>query len=191
MAEILAANGSHCRSHFAANQQTANSMAGPLSGSHTVSQSLGKQLSNRRFAAAASCAKPCNFRARWPRHGRADFPVFAPWEYVRRMQVGDPQDPLLLQVLAGELETGTAARRLARSSRRWPCRALPGLLHKYDRRVLMITTGSVCGPLPILLSPTLPLRLGPARPRGLGRVHCRPLPTTQRWTKSFSAAAIH
>lgn len=71
-----------------------------------------------------------------------DFPVFVPWEYVHRMEQGNPHDPLLLQVLAGvqELEhhpSGQLDPVGDQSAERQP-----GLLHKYDRRVLMITTGA-------------------------------------------------
>ena len=36
--------------------------------------------------------------------GESQFPVFAPLEFVGRMRHGDPQDPLLLQVLGGGAE---------------------------------------------------------------------------------------
>ncbi|MCU0959471.1 MAG: EF-P beta-lysylation protein EpmB [Pirellulaceae bacterium] len=68
------------------------------------------------------------------------FPVFVPWEYLARIQPGDPHDPLLRQVLplADELASGpeftpdpvadTAATRQ------------PGLLQKYAGRALLVTT---------------------------------------------------
>lgn len=71
------------------------------------------------------------------------FPLFAPREYIARMRSGDPDDPLLRQVLplAEELEptdrfttdpVGDAAAERG-----------PGLLQKYRTRALLITTG-VC-----------------------------------------------
>jgi EF-P beta-lysylation protein EpmB len=72
----------------------------------------------------------------------ADFPLFAPWEYVARMQEGNPRDPLLLQVLAGEQEMAPQPDALRDPVGDGPAERLPGLLHKYDRRVLMITTGA-------------------------------------------------
>src|SRR5262249_30600634 len=71
-----------------------------------------------------------------------DFPVFAPRGYVARMRAGDPRDPLLLQVLPLEEELAAhggfghdpVGDRAAERS--------PGLLHKYESRVLMVTTGA-------------------------------------------------
>jgi EF-P beta-lysylation protein EpmB len=71
-----------------------------------------------------------------------DFPVFAPRGYIARMRQGDKCDPLLRQVLPLEDELRPAAGygldpvddRAATQS--------PGLLHKYDSRVLMVTTGA-------------------------------------------------
>jgi L-lysine 2,3-aminomutase len=74
--------------------------------------------------------------------GAEEFPVFAPEAYIAKMKFGDPQDPLLLQVLPRQeelLETpgfvrdpvGDAAAKLG-----------PGLLHKYAGRALLITTGA-------------------------------------------------
>lgn len=72
----------------------------------------------------------------------SDFPVFAPWEYVSRMELGNARDPLLLQVLAGgqELEQHPNGRIDPVGDR--SAERQPGLLHKYDRRILMITTGA-------------------------------------------------
>lgn len=70
------------------------------------------------------------------------FPVFAPWEFIRRMRPGDPHDPLLCQVLATTDEeqsppgfaddpVGDDAATLS-----------PGLIRKYRSRALLITTGA-------------------------------------------------
>lgn len=73
-----------------------------------------------------------------------DFPLLVPHSYVGRMRRGDPQDPLLRQVLplGEELETVPGygpdpVGDLAAMSR-------PGILHKYHGRALVITTGA-CG----------------------------------------------
>lgn len=73
----------------------------------------------------------------------ADFPVFAPWEYVRRMQSGDPHDPLLLQVLATHAERDSSATGQLDPVGDLESEVVPGLLKKYARRALLITTG-VC-----------------------------------------------
>ncbi|MCA9134127.1 MAG: EF-P beta-lysylation protein EpmB, partial [Planctomycetales bacterium] len=73
----------------------------------------------------------------------SDFPVFAPLEYVRRMKLGDAQDPLLRQVLGVPQETSDPLSGQRDAVGDLAAVRAPGLLHKYDRRVLMITSG-VC-----------------------------------------------
>ncbi|MCB1734929.1 MAG: EF-P beta-lysylation protein EpmB [Gammaproteobacteria bacterium] len=71
-----------------------------------------------------------------------DFPLRVPRSYVARMRLGDPRDPLLRQVLplGAELDIVPGFDRdpvgdLAASK-------APGLLHKYQGRALLITTGA-------------------------------------------------
>jgi len=72
----------------------------------------------------------------------AQFRLRVPRGFVRRMRRGDPNDPLLLQVLPGLQEliehTGFGADPL---EERAAMRA-PGLLHKYYGRALLLTTGA-------------------------------------------------
>lgn len=72
----------------------------------------------------------------------ADFPLRVPASYVAKMRVGDPNDPLLRQILplGAELEkvTGYSADPLEESARN----PLPGIVHKYHGRVLLITSGA-------------------------------------------------
>ncbi len=75
----------------------------------------------------------------------ADFPVFVPREFVAKMSFGNPQDPLLRQVLADPDEV---ADEWARSAFQDPvgdtaATRSPGLLQKYSGRALLITSG-VC-----------------------------------------------
>lgn len=69
-----------------------------------------------------------------------DFPLRVPRPYLAKIRRSDPDDPLLLQVLARQLErqpggvddpTGDGAARVG-----------PGLLHKYRGRVLLVSTGA-------------------------------------------------
>jgi len=72
------------------------------------------------------------------------FPLRVPLAYVARMRKGDPTDPLLRQVLpilAEESETTGFDRDPVGDLNAMP---LPGVLHKYHGRVLLITTGA-CG----------------------------------------------
>lgn len=73
-----------------------------------------------------------------------DFPLRVPREFVARMQPGNWHDPLLLQVLplARELayQPGFEADPLGEAS----ANPVPGLIHKYRGRVLVIVSGG-CG----------------------------------------------
>ncbi len=72
------------------------------------------------------------------------FPTFVPWEYLRRIRSGDPKDPLLQQVLPVELESLPVAGFTSDPVGDLNSLAAPGLLHKYDGRVLLVATGA-CG----------------------------------------------
>lgn len=70
------------------------------------------------------------------------FSLRVPRQFVKRMQSGNPRDPLLLQVLAqaNEMQSkpGFASDPLKESD----YNPIPGLLHKYYGRVLLILTTS-------------------------------------------------
>lgn len=72
----------------------------------------------------------------------AEFPVRVPRAFVARMRPGDPRDPLLLQVLAtaGEAEPapGWDHDPLAEAD----AQPVPGVLHKYRGRALLVVTGA-------------------------------------------------
>lgn len=72
----------------------------------------------------------------------AEFPVFAPLDFVAKMENGDPFDPLLRQVLpiAEELieSRGYSADPVGEAS----AVTEPGLMQKYQGRVLLVTAGS-------------------------------------------------
>lgn len=72
----------------------------------------------------------------------ADFPLRVPASYVAKMQAGDPSDPLLRQVLplGAEMQAveGFSADPLEEVARN----PVPGIVHKYHGRVLLITSGA-------------------------------------------------
>ncbi len=70
------------------------------------------------------------------------FPVFVPLEFLSRMRVGDAADPLLRQVLAVGSETNLSADFVADPLDEQKASMLPGLLHKYHGRALLVTTGA-------------------------------------------------
>lgn len=70
------------------------------------------------------------------------FRVLAPWSYVQRMHKGDPNDPLLRQVLPHSDEMQDVAGYLADPVGDQAAMTVPGVLHKYSGRVLLVTTGA-------------------------------------------------
>lgn len=72
------------------------------------------------------------------------FPIVVPEPYLSRIKKGDPNDPLLLQVLADSREMASPegftsdplAEKKAQSGES------PSLIQKYDRRALVIATGA-------------------------------------------------
>jgi L-lysine 2,3-aminomutase len=71
------------------------------------------------------------------------FSLFAPRGFVARMRPGDPNDPLLRQVLPLRAELDDVPGFVADPVGDAEATRHPGLLHKYEGRVLLITTG-VC-----------------------------------------------
>lgn len=71
----------------------------------------------------------------------SDFSVFAPLEYVARMEAGNPSDPLLRQVLSTTAES-ESTRGFLDPVGDLPSQRSNGLLQKYSHRALMITTGA-------------------------------------------------
>lgn len=71
-----------------------------------------------------------------------DFPTFAPLPFVERMERGNPDDPLLRQVLPQRYESEPATGFVADPVAEHHAFRTPGLLQKYPGRVLLITTGA-------------------------------------------------
>lgn len=72
------------------------------------------------------------------------FPVFVPLEFAARMKPGDPNDPLLRQVLPLPEEANSPDGFSSDPVGDLHAAVAPGLLHKYHGRALAITTGA-CG----------------------------------------------
>jgi EF-P beta-lysylation protein EpmB len=73
----------------------------------------------------------------------ANFALKVPLAFVRRMEIGNPEDPLLLQVLASQLELqqapGYHRDPVGEAGEAIPHR---GIIHKYKGRALLIVSGS-------------------------------------------------
>jgi L-lysine 2,3-aminomutase len=76
------------------------------------------------------------------RAAAAGFPLRVPRGYVARMRQGDPADPLLRQVLPVGAENLAVAGFGPDPLQEGSARAVPGLLHKYQGRALLVTTGA-------------------------------------------------
>ncbi|MGH8183368.1 MAG: EF-P beta-lysylation protein EpmB [Rhodanobacteraceae bacterium] len=72
----------------------------------------------------------------------AGFPLKVPRGFVRRMRKGDPNDPLLLQVLPQLAELEVAAGYVDDAVGDLDTLQAHGVLHKYDGRALLIAAGS-------------------------------------------------
>lgn len=71
-----------------------------------------------------------------------DFPLRVPQGFVKRMQPGDPYDPLLRQVLPIRQELMLVAGFNRDPLKEQQVNPIPGLLHKYYGRVLLTMTGT-------------------------------------------------
>lgn len=70
------------------------------------------------------------------------FPLLVPWEFLQRMRRGDPADPLLQQVLPIRQESATVPGFGLDPVGDAGSMVAPGLLHKYQGRVLLIASGA-------------------------------------------------
>ena len=77
-------------------------------------------------------------------HERAalDFPIRVPRPFVARMVPGDPHDPLLRQVLTDRAEMLPAIGFTEDPLEEADANPLPGLIHKYKSRVLLMPTSA-------------------------------------------------
>ena len=83
----------------------------------------------------------------WPapekaREADRQFPLRIPRCYVRRMRRGDPEDPLLRQVLAAGAEMDEAPGYGVDPVGEGDASPVPGVLHKYRGRALLMVTGA-------------------------------------------------
>ncbi len=76
------------------------------------------------------------------RQAAARFRLQVPEGFVRRMRKGDPDDPLLRQVLPLGAELGMAAGYSCDPLDEMQAMAAPGVLHKYQGRALLTLTGA-------------------------------------------------
>jgi EF-P beta-lysylation protein EpmB len=70
------------------------------------------------------------------------FPLLVPRPYLNRIRPGDPQDPLLLQVLPRAAELAVVPHYRTDPLGEAAATSSPGLLGKYHGRSLMVTTGA-------------------------------------------------
>jgi EF-P beta-lysylation protein EpmB len=80
-------------------------------------------------------------RAAEARAAAGDFPLLVPRSFVARMRPGDPDDPLLLQVLPRGTERLEADGFVSDPLQERGAVAAPGLVQKYAGRALLLATG--------------------------------------------------
>ena len=73
---------------------------------------------------------------------KGHFPLRVPRSFVNRMQKGNPNDPLLLQVVIAPDELEQVDGYDADPLQEATANPIPGLLHKYHGRVLIVLSGS-------------------------------------------------
>jgi len=76
------------------------------------------------------------------RRSAGPFGLFVPREFLVRIGVGDPHDPLLRQVLPRSEESDEIEGFVADPLHEASVTPTPGLLHKYHARALLVTTGA-------------------------------------------------
>ncbi|MEN1471728.1 hypothetical protein AAIG88_31675, partial [Pseudomonas aeruginosa] len=83
------------------------------------------------------------------------FALRVPRSFIDRMEKGNPNDPLLRQVITSQDEF-VVAPGFSTDPLEEQHSVVPGLLHKYHNRALLLVKGG-CGKLPLLLPSPLPL----------------------------------
>ncbi len=68
--------------------------------------------------------------------------MLVPQRFAQRMRHGDPDDPLLRQVMPDAAENNSPPEFLKDPVGDLPASPQPGLVHKYQGRVLLVTTGA-------------------------------------------------
>jgi EF-P beta-lysylation protein EpmB len=107
-----------------------------LSRSRISRESLFQRLgldNNRTSASAADCSE---------QNAESLFPLVVPEPYLQKIQVGNLNDPLLLQVLPQTKEFLNVNGFIEEPLAEQDFSPVPGLIHKYKSRVLLIATQS-------------------------------------------------
>ncbi|MDG2176461.1 MAG: EF-P beta-lysylation protein EpmB [Gammaproteobacteria bacterium] len=71
-----------------------------------------------------------------------NFPVRVPAPFLARMEIGNPNDPLLLQVFPGAAEANSTPGFINDPLEESNANPHPGILHKYKGRALLLVTSS-------------------------------------------------
>ncbi len=79
----------------------------------------------------------------FPQPNSATFPLRVPPSYLARINKGDPQDPLLRQILPQSAEDTITTGFVTDPVGDLPAKVAPGTIHKYQGRLLIMPT-SVC-----------------------------------------------
>ncbi len=110
----------------------------PLQQSKTWQQALSEMITCPLKLLAALELSPESLPWQWDR----DFPLRVSKSFVLRMKKGDPHDPLLAQVLSVPAESYSIDNFSPDPLKETQFNPVPGLLHKFDSRVLLTFTSS-------------------------------------------------
>lgn len=139
--EILATDSDLVEATFRPNSGTQEVAIPPNSVSWQQSLKLAFR-SNQALLAYLGLPAELKLESHGKTAAELDFPVLVPREYAARMIKGDPHDPLLAQVLAGKIELSEASCGMRDPVGDQQAELIPGLLQKYARRALLITSGA-------------------------------------------------
>lgn len=133
--EILPSNGSSVEACFASTDKHKDQQSDPIDDHWSASLKKAIRSSNQLLEILGLPRDSASQLA------DKEFPVLAPREYVRRMRAGDPDDPLLKQVLGIHSEV-TGQDGLLDPVGDQAVQLIPGLLQKYRHRALLIVSGA-------------------------------------------------
>lgn len=128
--------------HFSENTSLSPITAGFPKPDQGWQQALARAISDPRELLALLQLKPEDLP--FSLEAGKSFSMRVPREFAARMRKGDPDDPLLLQVLPLENELEITGGYSLDPVGDRQSEAIPGLLHKYHGRALLLLTGA-CG----------------------------------------------
>ena len=140
--EILAANADFVPTALTTADQDSDSR--PIHWQTAMKRAIRSESELRRRLGLESSPAPQTLPATTLPQPESDFGTFVPLEFLALMEHGNPRDPLLMQVLPSPAEQEEHPGYTADPVGDLSSVATRGVLHKYEGRALVVTTGA-CG----------------------------------------------